>query len=83
MLRPRLIVTAAPWGTAGCTANDPLLGGRCDMTMPLQVIDPDPKPKSDIEPGADGVRTAAAVDRYQKGTVKGSTGDQDDLWHLQ
>lgn len=55
---------------AGCTPNDALLGGSLRHNYALQVVDPDPKPATDAQPGADGVHAAAAVDRYQKDEVK-------------
>ncbi len=55
---------------AGCTPNDPTLGGSVRTVYAQQVINPEPQQQTDQIEGSDGQRSAAAVDRYRKGSVK-------------
>ena len=56
---------------AGCTPNDVTMGGAVKHNIALQVVDPEPNHEGDLT--ADGSVTAAAQDRYRKGTVKKPT----------
>lgn len=53
-----------------CTPNDPTLGGALRTSYAHQVIDPEPQYAGEQVEGGDGQHSAAAVDRYKKGTVK-------------
>ncbi len=64
-----LLLVALPLA-AGCTPNDPTLGASVHTVYAQQVIDPEPQARGDTVEGEDGQRSAAAVDRYRKGTVK-------------
>lgn len=68
MLRAAPLVVAAL--LTGCTPNDTTLGGALRHNIALQVIDPDPQPQTDAMEGGAGERSAAAVKRYNEGTVK-------------
>lgn len=51
-----------------CTPNDIGLGNAARANYALQVVDPDPSYEGPQV--ANGAQTAAAQDRYRKGTVK-------------
>lgn len=55
---------------AGCTPNDPTLGGSVRSNYAMQVINPDPQYEGTAVEGSDGKRSAAAVDRYRADKVK-------------
>ena len=68
----RLFLTAmllAP-ALAGCTPNDPTLGGAIRSNYALQVVNPDPQYEGVVLEGGDGSKSAAAVERYRKDQVK-------------
>jgi len=58
---------------AGCTPNDTTFGGAVRHNIALQTIDPDPVARTDAVEGGSGQRSAAAVKRYNEGTVKQPT----------
>lgn len=58
----------APLGA--CTPNDTGFGSAVRHNVALQVIDPDPQYAGTPVEGADGARSALAIDRYKKGSVK-------------
>jgi len=53
-----------------CTPNDVTFGGALKHNYAMQVIDPDPTYAGDAVAAGSGVRAAAAMERYRKGTVK-------------
>ena len=55
---------------AGCTPNDPTLGGAVRSNYALQVINPDPQYEGTLVEGGDGTKSAAAVERYRTDKVK-------------
>ncbi len=63
-----LLLALAP--LAACTPVDKTFGGALKHNVAQQVIDPDPEYAGEPMEGSNGTRSAAAVDRYQKGTVK-------------
>lgn len=63
-----LLLIAVP--LCACTPVDKTFGGALKSNIAQQVIDPDPEYAGEVIEGGNGVRSAAAVDRYQKGTVK-------------
>lgn len=73
-----LAVMLVALGLGGCQSFDPVsqspdprFGEAVAWNKAVQIINPDPVyPPTAQQPGADGTRGAAAVDRYKKGTVK-------------
>jgi type IV pilus biogenesis protein CpaD/CtpE len=67
-----LLLIAVPIGAAltGCAPTDATFGGALKHNVAQQVIDPDPQYAGELVEGGNGTRQAAAVDRYQKGTIK-------------
>lgn len=63
-----IVAMLAPLGA--CTPNDTGFGSAVRHNVALQVIDPDPQHAGTPIEGGDGVRSAAAIDRYKKGSVK-------------
>lgn len=63
-----ILAMLAPLGA--CTPNDTTFGGAMRHDMALQVIDPDPQYNGTPIEGADGTRSALAVERYKQGAVK-------------
>ncbi|WP_022682799.1 hypothetical protein [Sphingobium bisphenolivorans] len=55
---------------AGCTPNDPTMGGAVRSNYALQVVNPDPHHEGVLVEGGEGTHSAAAVERYRKGQVK-------------
>lgn len=55
---------------AGCAPVDPGFGEAFRWDVAQQVIDPDPVYEGKVVEGGSGQHSAAAVDRYNKGTVK-------------
>jgi hypothetical protein len=55
-----------------CTPNDVGLGNAARANYAAQVVDPDPQYADAMV--ANGAQTAAAQDRYRKGTVKKPVG---------
>ena len=55
---------------AGCTPNDPTLGGALRSNYALQVVNPDPNYEGTLVEGGEGARSAAAVERYRTDKVK-------------
>jgi hypothetical protein len=55
---------------AGCAPVDAGFGDAVRHQSALQVVDPDPSPKTEILEGGSGERAASAVDRYRKGTLE-------------
>jgi type IV pilus biogenesis protein CpaD/CtpE len=55
---------------AGCTPNDPTLGGAMRHNYALQVVNPDPHYEGALVEGGDGSKSAAAVERYRTDKVK-------------
>ena len=78
MSSKRLVLFLAGVGLAGCQSVDPVsqspdprFGEATAWNKAVQTINPDPVyPANAQQPGADGARAAAAVDRYKKGNVK-------------
>ena len=64
------ILLVASIVTSACTPNDTTMGGAFRHNVIAQTIDPDPDYEGTKIEGGDGVRAAAATDRYHKGTVK-------------
>lgn len=64
------VAALAALALAGCTANDTTMGGAFKHNVAMQTINPDPEYDGELVEGGDGVRSAAAIDRYQKGQVK-------------
>jgi hypothetical protein len=62
---PLLLLAAIP--LAACTANDTTMGGALKHNVAMQVIDPDPAYDGEKVEGGNGVRSAAATERYEKG----------------
>ena len=57
---------------ASCTPNDIGLGTAVRNNNVAQIVEPDPKYEDEMV--ADGNQTAAAQERYRKGTVKKAVG---------
>jgi len=51
-----------------CTPNDIGLGNAARANYAMQIVEPDPSYEGPLV--ANGTQTAAAQDRYRKGTVK-------------
>lgn len=69
----RIIACAAMALTvAACTPNDIGLGSAAKANYAAHVVDPDPQYAEAMV--ASGAQTAAAQDRYRKGTVKKPVG---------
>lgn len=56
--------------TTGCMPFDAGFGEIHHANIERQVVDPDPQYAEEEIEGANGERAAAAVNRYQQGTVK-------------
>ncbi len=74
-MNSRLLAMAAALLCAGCSTTAPngeleasTMGEANRTTFAAQVVDPDPQYAEDATVG--GQRTADAVERYRKGTVK-------------
>ena len=63
---------AALLATSACSPNDTGLGSAAKANYAAQIVDPDPAYEGPQV--ADGAQTAAAQDRYRKGTVKKPVG---------
>jgi type IV pilus biogenesis protein CpaD/CtpE len=70
MMRKALSLLLIATPLAGCTPVDATFGGALKHNVAQQVINPDPEYAGEIVEGGNGARSAAAVDRYQKGAVK-------------
>ena len=67
-----IAVGAAALAVSACTPNDIGLGSAAKANYAAHIVDPDPK--YDGEMVANGDQTAAAQERYRKGTVKKPVG---------
>jgi type IV pilus biogenesis protein CpaD/CtpE len=61
-------VSAALLAVTACTPNDTGLGSAAKANYAAQIVEPDPVYEGSMV--ADGNQTAAAQERYRKGTVK-------------
>ena len=69
--KPLLCLAGVAFAAAGCAPVDPGMGEALRYDMAIQTIDPDPVyPEGSAEPGASGVKAAAAVQRYRTDAVK-------------
>lgn len=57
---------------SSCTANDPGMGDAVRTNYAAQIVNPDPEYTEPMAANAD--QTAAAQERYRKGTVKKPVG---------
>jgi hypothetical protein len=64
--------SAALFSLSACTPNDTGLGSAAKANYAAQIVDPDPT--YDEPMVASGDQTAAAQERYRKGTVKKPVG---------
>jgi hypothetical protein len=70
MLALGLLASAA--ALSACTPNDTGLGSAARQNYAAQIVEPDPKYEEAM--AANGDQTAAAQERYRKGTVKKPAG---------
>jgi hypothetical protein len=69
-MRNSLILLALSVAAAGCTPNDPTLGGALRHNYALQVIDPDPQYAGEPNEGGSGALAKGAIERYRTDKVK-------------
>lgn len=67
-----IAVGAAALSVSACTPNDIGLGTAAKANYAAQIVEPDPVYQSAM--AANGDQTAAAQERYRKGTVKKPVG---------
>ncbi|MFN3619987.1 hypothetical protein [Sphingorhabdus sp.] len=67
-----IAIAAVALSVSACTPNDIGLGNAARANYAAQVVEPDPTYES--AQVANGAQTAAAQDRYRKGTVKKPVG---------
>lgn len=67
-----IAVAAAALAVSACTPNDIGLGDAAKANYAAQIVEPDPQYADAMV--ANGAQTAAAQDRYRKGTVKKPVG---------
>lgn len=67
-----IAVGAAALSVSACTPNDIGLGNAAKANYAAQIVEPDPQ--YDDAMVANGNQTAAAQERYRKGTVKKPVG---------
>ncbi len=67
-----IAIAAVALSVAACTPNDVGLGNAARANYAAQVVEPDPSYEGPQV--TNGAQTAAAQDRYRKGTVKKPVG---------
>ena len=67
-----IAVAAVALAVSACTPNDIGLGDAARSNYAAQIVEPDPKYADAMV--ANGAQTAAAQERYRKGTVKKPVG---------
>jgi hypothetical protein len=67
-----MAVAISALALSACTPNDVGLGDAAKANYAAHIVDPDPKYEGEMV--ANGAQTAAAQDRYRKGTVKKPVG---------
>jgi hypothetical protein len=67
-----IAVASVALAVSACTPNDIGLGDAAKANYAAQIVEPDPQYADAMV--ADGAQTAAAQDRYRKGTVKKPVG---------
>lgn len=67
-----IAIAAVALAVSACTPNDIGLGNAARANYAAHIVDPDPTYEGPHV--ANGAQTAAALDRYRKGTVKRPVG---------
>jgi hypothetical protein len=69
MIRTSMALAGASLLVAGCTPADVRFGEATSWNKAQQIINPDPNYEGEVMEGGSGERAAAAVQRYETGTV--------------